>query len=474
MSKLYKISFAIFLVVSLLTLTGCGSSGGGGNNNQTPQAISEMTAARISVNSVVSNITKIIGFSAPQSSFRTAQTNLSVPEKLKNIAYGEKINKLIPSNTANEFRKGLGPNGEAEWIQNSKWLVGTDQDSYNRLAGGTCDKFEENQRYHVFLYEGREGAGTILTKAVTLPTESYAVAVSYLDDGNGNKSTLVFAINQKGEFEGRIFKGVNDKDTYSSENYSSMVYGDKTQMTYVNEESIETINTSDGKAVSSSSPLIEGFKTVLNTLKFAGQLRTGEDEQSDSAIIKENQLSQIPQVLIYIGDGSKLDKYMNYSTIDGFINDADIINKFMPSDLEDYEKVRIGDYNGSLDYYSGATAEATLRLALSVIDKDSAHIVTKVAGQDNGLYIVSISYLTINDKEYTVAVGAQMIRDSKGIFLEAKMFEGKHNDVNFQSTDNEKRNIKVIGTAKVDYVSEEDIPASITVNGKTITFNAAE
>ncbi|MBR4570165.1 MAG: hypothetical protein IKO19_05810, partial [Candidatus Riflebacteria bacterium] len=233
------------------------------------------------------------------------------------------------------------------------------------------------------------------------------------------------------------------------------------------------INTKDGKAVSSSSPLIEGFKTAIYALKFGGQLRTGKDGQSNSAIIKENQLSQIPPVLVYIGDGSKLDKYMNYLTIDGFINDKDITNKFMPSDLEDYEKARIGDYSGSLDYYDGATAEATLRLALSVIDKDSAHIVTKVAGQDEGLYIVAISYLTINEKEYTVAVGAQMIRDSKGIFLEAKMFEGKHNDVNFRSTDNEKRNIKVIGTAKVDYVTEEDIPGTITVNGKTITFNAA-
>jgi hypothetical protein len=113
-------------------------------------------------------------------------------------------------------------------------------------------------------------------------------------------------------------------------------------------------------------------------------------------------------------------------------------------------------------------------LALSVINKDSAHIVTKVAGQDNGLYIVSVSYLTINGKEYTVAAGAQMIRDSKGIFLEAKMFEGKHNDVNFQSNDNEKRNIKVIGTAKVDYKSEEEIPATITVNGKTVTFDVAK
>ncbi|MBQ2593675.1 MAG: hypothetical protein II567_10405, partial [Candidatus Riflebacteria bacterium] len=82
--------------------------------------------------------------------------------------------------------------------------------------------------------------------------------------------------------------------------------------------------------------------------------------------------------------------------------------------------------------------------------------------------------LTINGKEYTVAAAGQMIRDSKGIFLEAKMFEGKHNDVNYQSTDNENKNIKVIGTAKVDYVSEEDIPASITVNGKTVTFNAAK
>ena len=475
MNKLYKISFVIFLVVSLISLTACGGHGGGGNNNPTPQAISEMTAVRLSVNTVISNITKILGYSAPQSSNRTSQTNLSVPEKLKNLAYGEKINKLIPANSRNEFFKGLGPEPEKkeEWNQGLDYIVGSNSDSTNVLVAGFNDKYDPEQRYHVFLYEGKEGTGTILTKIVALPTDSYGVAISYLNDGNGNKSTFVFAFNLKGEFEGRIFKDINDKDTYNSENYSSMVYGDSKQMTYANEESIEIINTKDGKAVSSSSPLIEGFKTALYALKFAGQLRTGEDGQSNSAIIKENQLSQIPQVLLFLGDGSKLDEYMNYSTIDGFIYDNDITNKFMPSDIEVYEKVRIGDYIGNLPYYSGATAEATLRLALSVIDKDSAHIVTKVAGQDEGLYIVAVSYLTINEKEYTVAVGAQMIRDSKGIFLEAKMFEGKHNDVNFQSKDNEKRNIKVIGTAKVDYVTEEDIPGTITVNGKTITFNAA-
>lgn len=469
MNKYCKISFSIFLVVALLTLTGCGSKGGsGGNKNQTPQAISEMTAARVSVNRVVANITDILGFN-PQNSSRRSQSNLSVPEKLKNLAYGEKINKLIPANSRNEFFKGLGPEPEkkAEWNQGLDYIVGSNSDTTNVLVAGFNDKYDPEQRYHVFLYEGKEGAGTILTKIVALPTESYAVAISYLNDGNGNKSTLVFAVNQKGEFEGRIFKDINDKDTYNSEDYSSMVYGTPTQMTYVNEESIEVINTKDGKAVSSSSPLIEGFKNALYALKFGGQLRTGKDGQSNSAIIKENQLSQIPQVLLFLGDGSKLDKYMNYSTIDSFINDKDITNKFMPSDLEDYEKARIGDYSGSLDYYSGATAKATLRLALSVIDKDSAHIVTKVAGQDDGLYIVSVSYLTINGKEYTVAVGAQMIRDSKGIFLEAKMFEGKKNDVNYQSTGE-------IGTAKIDYVSEEDIPGTITVNGKTVTFNAAE
>ena len=107
------------------------------------------------------------------------------------------------------------------------------------------------------------------------------------------------------------------------------------------------------------------------------------------------------------------------------------------------------------------------KVQLLLPHKDFAHIVTKVAGQDNGLYIVSVSYLTINGKEYTVAAAGQMIRDSKGIFLEAKMFEGKKNDVNYQSSGE-------IGTAKVDYVSEEDIPASITVNGKTVTFNAAK
>ena len=59
-----------------------------------------------------------------------------------------------------------------------------------------------------------------------------------------------------------------------------------------------------------------------------------------------------------------------------------------------------------------------------------------------------------------------MIRDSKGIFLEAKMFEGKRSDVNYQSSGE-------IGNATVDYKSETEIPVTITVNGKTQTYNAA-
>ena len=221
-----KMLLAIFLVVSLISLTACGGHGGGGNNNPTPQAISEMTAARVSVNTVVANITDILGFN-PQNSSRRSQSNLSVPEKLKNLAYGEKINKLIPANSRNEFFKGLGPEPEkkAEWNQGLDYIVGSNSDTTNVLVAGFNDKYDPEQRYHVFLYEGKEGAGTILTKIVALPAESYAVAISYLNDGNGNKSTLVFAVNQKGEFEGRVFKDINDKDTYYSENYSSMVYG---------------------------------------------------------------------------------------------------------------------------------------------------------------------------------------------------------------------------------------------------------
>ena len=390
-------------------------------------------------------ITDIIGYTP--NSVREVRASITISDKLKNLAKGEIINKIIPSNSINEFMTGKGANDIADWIKSPTYL----NESNKKLVLGYCDKYEENQRYNVALYEAKEGAGSILTKIVTLPTETAAVAVSYLNDGNGNNSTFVFVIKQNGEFEGRTFKGTNDTVTFDSDNNSAFVYGDKTQMTYQNDESFEVVNL-DGTSVSSSSPLIEAFKSAINTLKIAG----------------------LPQILVFLGDGDKLDQYMNYSTIEEFINDNNITNKFLPKYLEDYEKVRIGDYNGNLPYYSGATAEATLRLALSVIDKDSAHIVTKVAGQDDGLYIVAISYLTVNEKEYTVAVGAQMIKGSNGIFLEAKMFEGKHNDVNYQSTDNEKRNIKVIGTAKVDYVSEEDIPASITVNGKTVTFNAAK
>jgi hypothetical protein len=467
MNKLYKISFVIFLVVSLISLTACGGHGGGGNNNSTPEAISEMTAVRLSLGAVVDNITDIIGYTP--NSVREVRASITISDKLKDLAKGEIINKIIPSNSINEFMTGKGANDVADWIKSPTYL----NESNKKLVLGYCDKYEENQRYNVALYEAKEGAGTILTKIVTLPTETAAVAVSYLNDGNGNNSTFVFVIKQNGEFEGRTFKGTNDTVTFDSDNNSAFVYGKDGEMTYHNDESFEVVKL-DGTKVSSSSPLIEAFKSAINTLKIAGQLRTGKDGKSDSATIKENQLTQIPQILVFLGDGDKLDQYMNYSTIEEFINDNNITNKFLPKYLEDYEKVRIGDYNGNLPYYSGATAEATLRLALSVIDKDSAHIVTKVAGQDDGLYIVAISYLTVNEKEYTVAVGAQMIKGSNGIFLEAKMFEGKHNDVNYQSTDNEKRNIKVIGTAKVDYVTEEDIPGTITVNGKTITFNAAE
>ena len=84
----------------------------------------------------------------------------------------------------------------------------------------------------------------------------------------------------------------------------------------------------------------------------------------------------------------------------------------MPDDLEDYENVRIGDYNGTLKHYSGALATPTLRLALSVINKDTTKIVTKVAGQDNGLYIVSISYLTINFLNIVIFVHMHKLRNA--------------------------------------------------------------
>lgn len=464
MNKFYRITLALLLVVSMLGLTACGG-GGGGSKEPTPQAISEMTGVRVSAQTVVQNITKIISFTP--SSIRTSQNNIVISDKLKSVSNGEKINNLIPSNSRNEFFKGIGPNQENEWIQNSKYLVGSDNNSWNNLVVGTCDKYD-GQRYNVALYEGKEGAGTILTKVVTMPAESAAVAISYINDGNGNESTFAFAIKKNGDFEGRTFKGHKNNVAYNSDGHESEVFYDsKTkQMTYANSETIEVVKL-DGTSVSSSNPLIEGFKSSLYALKFGGQLRTGEDGQSNSAIVYENRLNQLPQDLKYIGNGNRLDKYMNYSSIEGFNKDSDIINKFMPDDLKDYEDARIGDYNGSLDYYYGPTATATLRLALSVIDKDGANIVTKVAGQDNGLYLVSISYLTVNSKEYTVAVGAQMIRDSNGIFLEAKIFEGKRTDVNYQSTGE-------IGTASVDYKSETEIPGTITVNGKTVTFNAAE
>ena len=460
---IYKSLIALFLVISLCSLTACGHGGGGGGV-PAPQAISEITAARLSVKNVVTNISKIIGY-IPSSS-RASQNNISVPEELQKLAYGKEINQLIPSKSGNEFRKGLGPNNEEEWIQNSKWLIGTDQDSSNRLAIGTNEKYKKDTKYNVALYEGKEGSGSILTKIVTKPTEKVAVAVSYLNDGNGNQSTFVFVVNQKGEFEGKIFAGIKDEVTYNSDGSSAEVYGDKEQMTYSNNDSIEVVKM-DGTSVSSTSPEIEGFKYALNALKFVGQLRTGEDGQSDSPIIYENQLNLLPPSLYNLSTGQYLDEYMKYSTLEAFINDGSIINKFKPEDLEDYEDVRIGDYKGTLNYYSGVTATPTLRLALSVIENDSTKIITKIAGQDNGLYIVSISYLTINNKEYTVAVAGQMIRDSEGIFIDAKMFEGKRTDVNYVTTTD------AIGTAKVEYKSETEIPVTITVNGKTLTYNAA-
>ena len=458
----YKSLLAMFLIITLCSLTACGG-GGGGSKEPTPQAISEMTGVRVSAQTVVQNITKIISFTP--SSIRTSQNNIVISDKLKSVSNGEKINNLIPANSRNEFFKGLGPNQENEWIQNSKYLVGSDNNSWNNLVVGTCDKYD-GQRYNVALYEGKEGAGTILTKIVTMPSESAAVAISYISDGNGNESTFAFAIKKNGDFEGRTFKGHQNKVAYNSDGYESEVFGNKTQMTYSNKETIEVVKM-DGTSVSSTSPEIEGFKSALYALKFAGQLRTGEDGDSDSPIIYENRLTSLPPSLFNLSNGQCLDDYMKYSTIDGFNSDSSIDNKFMPVDLGDNEDARIGDYKGTLNYYSGVTATPTLRLALSVIDKDSTHIVTKVAGQDNGLYIVSISYLTINDKEYTVAVGAQMIRDSEGIFIEAKMFDGKRTNVNYTSSGE-------IGTAKVEYKSETEMPATITVNGKTVSFNDAD
>ena len=142
-----------------------------------------------------------------------------------------------------------------------------------------------------------------------MPAESAAVAISYINDGNGNESTFAFAIKKNGDFEGRTFKGHKNNVAYNSDGHESEVFYDsKTkQMTYANSETIEVVKL-DGTPVSSSNPLIEGFKSSLYALKFGGQLRTGEDGQSNSAIVYENRLNQLPQDLKFIGNGNRLDK----------------------------------------------------------------------------------------------------------------------------------------------------------------------
>ena len=192
---------AIFLVVSLISLTACGGSSGGGNKNPTPQAISEMTAARLSIGAVVNNITDIIGYIP--NSVNGLRANITLSDKLNSLAKGEIINKIIPSKSVSEFMAGKGANDTVDWIKSPKYLK---NESNNQLAVGYCDKYEENQKYNVSLYEGKEGAGTILTKIVTLPTETAAIAVSYLNDGNGNQTTLVFVVKQNGDLKAEFLK----------------------------------------------------------------------------------------------------------------------------------------------------------------------------------------------------------------------------------------------------------------------------
>ena len=259
MNKFYRITLAILLIVSMFGLTACGG-GGGGSKDSSHYSITEMTGVRLSAKPVIEKITNIIGQQFG-SSIRTAQ-NINISDKLKSVSNGEKINNLIPANSRNEFFKGLSPEGNIEWIQDSRYIIGNDNTSWNNLVVGFNDKYEPGQIYHVALFEGKEGDGTILTKIVTMPSESAAVAISYINDGNGNESTFAFVIKKNGEFEGRTFKGHNNNVAYNSEGYESEVYGNKTQMTYSNKETIEIVKM-DGTPVSSTNPEIEGFSAEM-------------------------------------------------------------------------------------------------------------------------------------------------------------------------------------------------------------------
>ena len=320
-NSFFKSLLAIFLVITLCSLTACGGGGGGGgdsdhssnNQNNDVQTAYEQAQLKLNIASVVNNLSDLL---LPATSLRAS---IVISDNLKNnYSKGQKLAELIPQDTIASFLAA-----------NSGFTKKGDNLAYGNKNG-----------LRLALFKGTEGENTVITRIVGDTTG--LVAVSYLSDKSGNvKSTLCFAVDKNKNIKGRAFIGKKENVNYDADrDFNAFISGDENSIIYQNTKTEEqsSFDTKTGEKESMSEaldkmPIYEkhAVGTILNSIiKNKDFLFTyTSNSQRASSAIPENYDLEIPESLKNYLTIEAIDKVIPHKTVGDFIHDWDQLTQAM-------------------------------------------------------------------------------------------------------------------------------------------------
>lgn len=309
----YKSLLAMFLIITLCSLTACGGGGGGSSNSDHSsnnqdndvQTAYEQAQLKLNITSVVNNLSDLL---LPAASGRAS---INISDNLKdNYSKGQKIAELIPQDTIASFISA-----------NSGFTKKSDNLAYGNKNG-----------LRLALFNGKEGENTVITRIVADTTG--LVAVSYLSDKSGNvKSTLCFAVDKNKNIKGRAFIGKKDNVNYDADkDFNAFVSGDENSIIYQNTitEEQSSFDTKTGKKESMSDaldkmPIYEkhAVGTIINAIITNKDFlfTYPSNSQRTSSAIPESYDLNIPESLKNYLTIEAIDKVIPHKTVGDFIHD---------------------------------------------------------------------------------------------------------------------------------------------------------
>ena len=312
-NKIYKSLLALFLVISLCTLTACGHGGGGSNSSSgggssqpsEQQTSYESVQLNTNLTSVVNNLNTLI---LPSANYRAS---IGVSNNLKEKATGSDLKSLIYPTTDLESFK-----------------TNTKITNQNTIGDNLC--YGNKDGFRVALFSETDGSNNTITFIAADTTG--LVAASYYYIGKECKSTFCYAVDKDGTFKGKFFKGEDKGSNFESEkNYNSTISGDKNSIIYVNNETGEQLSfdpktgkEEDMSAAIAKLPIFEKHAVgaiVDPIIKYKDFLFTNSANSQRASVIPESYDLKIPDSLKNYLTVAAIDKVIPHNKVGDFIHD---------------------------------------------------------------------------------------------------------------------------------------------------------